>query len=157
MLYYSVLGGCIQTISFDFHLEHLGKKWQVQLIDIILNGLKTEVGSYKSYVYIRYILENLWGCAVIGCACLVMPLDVLNKPYQIFAQELSEWLHVGPLQKRSHIWTAETMQIYLEFLGGEIRKRRRELELPHSARALILCDHTATTTTSTRTHGKTLS
>lgn len=115
-----------------FILNIWGKKLYSKLIDIISNGLKTKVGSYKSYVYIyiRYILENLWGCAVIGCAGLVMPLDVLNKPYQIFAQELSEWLHVGPLQKRSHIWTAGTMQVYLEFLGGEIRKSRRELELP---------------------------
>ena len=55
-------------------------------------------------------------------------------------QELSEWIEVGPRQSRSHIWTSETMCVYLQFLAGEIRHRRRQLGLDHGARALILCD-----------------
>lgn len=56
-------------------------------------------------------------------------------------QELGEWLHIGPLQSRTHIWSADTMVSYLSFLGEELRERRRKLNLPHSARALIICDH----------------
>ena len=56
------------------------------------------------------------------------------------AQELQEWLHIGPLQERSHMWTGATMLSYLRFLGEEIRARRKILKLPQSAKCLVLCD-----------------
>ena len=46
------------------------------------------------------------------------------------------------------------MMDYLEFLGGEIRERRRRYNLPHSAKGLIICDqarqHTASKFTQLR-------
>ena len=56
-------------------------------------------------------------------------------------QELRSWLVVGPLQTRTHIWNSATMVDYLEnFLGEEIRFRRKKLGLGVGARCLIMCD-----------------
>ena len=56
-------------------------------------------------------------------------------------QELHSWLVVGPLQTRTHIWNSATMVDYLEnFLGEEIRFRRKKLGLGVGARCLIMCD-----------------
>lgn len=62
-------------------------------------------------------------------------------------KELAEWLEIGPLQPRTHIWNGDTMLCYLNFLAGEIRERRRRYNLPHSARCLILCDQASQHTT----------
>ena len=56
------------------------------------------------------------------------------------AQELHEWLEVAPAQGNSHIWTSETFCLYLEFLGREIRSRRRCLGLSMQDKCLIVCD-----------------
>lgn len=44
--------------------------------------------------------------------------------------------HSGP----SHMWTASTLGDYLEFLAGELRRKRLKHGLTASARALILMD-----------------
>lgn len=64
-------------------------------------------------------------------------------------QELSDWIHIAPLQCKSHIWTAETFITYLDFLEGEIRAKRRSLELSHDSPCLVICD-AATQHSSTR-------
>ena len=62
-------------------------------------------------------------------------------------QELQEYLFVGPLQSKTHIWNADTALSFLQFLGEELRERRRRLNLSHSDKALVICDqatqHTA--------------
>ena len=55
-------------------------------------------------------------------------------------QELSEWVYVAPLHSKTHIWSAETFLTYLKFLEGEIRQRRKQLNLSLDDRCLILCD-----------------
>lgn len=55
-------------------------------------------------------------------------------------QELAQWLVVGPLQHRTHIWSSETMMAFLEQMAGELRLRRRQLGLDLSHRALLVCD-----------------
>lgn len=55
-------------------------------------------------------------------------------------QELAEWIELGPAQLKTHIWTAETFQCYLEFLAKEVRARRRSLNLSLKHRCLVFCD-----------------
>ena len=44
--------------------------------------------------------------------------------------------HTGP----SHMWTAETLNFYLQFLTKELRSKRKKHNLPFSARGMILMD-----------------
>ena len=49
-------------------------------------------------------------------------------------------MHVGPLQDRTHIWSASTMIPFLDFFAQELRERRRRLGLSLEDRALVVCD-----------------
>ncbi|CAK9054369.1 Malate dehydrogenase 2 [Durusdinium trenchii] len=59
---------------------------------------------------------------------------------EVKVKELSKYLHIGPLQSRTHIWSSETMLSFLDHMAGELRARRQELNLDLSHRALLICD-----------------
>ena len=69
---------------------------------------------------------------ILSCASFLLPL--------LFIQELSQYLFIGPLQSRSHVWSSETFLSYMDFLELEVRARRRALGLGMDAACLIICD-----------------
>lgn len=97
---------------------------------MVTNHLLTRLILQVSRVMLFILFEFDWVCVSV----------CVGRHCSWFLQDLKEWIHVAPLQKRSHIWTSDTMQIYLDFLAEEMRSKRRQLELPHSERALIICD-----------------
>lgn len=59
--------------------------------------------------------------------------DLVNSKY-------GQYIHVGPPQASSHVWSESTLIQYLQFLGEELRVRRKMLNLDASHRALIIMD-----------------
>ena len=81
---------------------------------------------HNIYIYIYRYIQIQIDCPQIKClVCL---------------QDLKRWLFVATRHSRTHIWNGETMLEYLNFLGEELRARRRSLNLDHSCRALFICD-----------------
>ncbi|CAE7321695.1 unnamed protein product [Symbiodinium sp. CCMP2592] len=55
--------------------------------------------------------------------------------------ELGGMMHISSNHdSHSHMWAAETMSHYLEFLKTEIRRKRQSLQLDATHKALVLCD-----------------
>ena len=82
-----------------------------------------------------------WIDGSIGRGYVTVKADYLGESQRSeLNKELQSWIHIGPLQPRTHIWNSETFVEYMHFLTQEIRSRRRRLGLPHSATALIICD-----------------
>lgn len=55
--------------------------------------------------------------------------------------ELGGIMHIASNHdSHSHMWTAETMSHFLEFLKKEIRRKRQSLGLDATHKALVLCD-----------------
>ena len=70
----------------------------------------------------------------------------------IYTQIFHLLLHVEPTSKvmyieahdsNTHCWSSSTLLRYLDFLAIELRKKRMELNVDASARALIICDKAA--------------
>ena len=61
-------------------------------------------------------------------------VNAMNRKLQDVLQISTR--HTGP----SHMWTAETLGAYLEFLSVELRRKRAKHGLTASSRALILMD-----------------
>ena len=75
-----------------------------------------------------------------ACASLPRPeatIKALNEDLRAFLHISTE--HVS----KSHMWNAATLPLYLEFLGGEVRRRRQELGLSFEHKALVLADKAA--------------
>lgn len=59
-------------------------------------------------------------------------------------EELKATMYISRTHtSKSHMWNSETLGHYLSFLRDELKRRRLELNLPFSAKALILCDAAA--------------
>ena len=59
---------------------------------------------------------------------------------ELVNQKYGKFLYVADPQPSSHVWAEATLIHYLDFLGGEIRRRRAQLGLTGSDRALVLMD-----------------
>ena len=106
--------------------------------------LRFSPSVYTLYTYTIYIYIYIHICCVRVClhAMLIyvyIYIYVYIDPLML-RQELEEWLEVGPLHSKTHIWSAETMLSYLQFFGEELRERRRRLGLTLEDRALLICD-----------------
>lgn len=56
-------------------------------------------------------------------------------------RELAGVLHIARgHESHSHMWNADTLQDYLEFLKTEVKRKRLSLGLSFSVKGLILCD-----------------
>ena len=49
---------------------------------------------------------------------------------ELVNQKYEKYLYVADPQATSHIWTEESLVHYLDFIAGEIRVRRAQLQLP---------------------------
>ena len=61
--------------------------------------------------------------------------------FESLKKEHHEVLHIAPHDSRTHMWSAATMLLYLDFLADQIRAKRLSLGLSASeGRCLVICD-----------------
>lgn len=112
-----------------------------QVKEPTITGFKAANVAIEGWRIPRTLCTLSWCDGTVGRGFITCREGTISeKDRKIANDELSKWIHIGPLQPKTHIWNASTMQRYLAFLGEEIRARRRELGLEHSAKCLVICD-----------------
>ncbi|CAK9044101.1 Malate dehydrogenase 2 [Durusdinium trenchii] len=95
----------------------------------------------ESYRIPRTLTTLSWADGAMGRGFVTCKSDHMSEKDRNQAnQELAKWLYIAPLQSKTHIWSSETMLTFLDFMAGELRARRRELNLDISQKAMIVCD-----------------
>lgn len=77
----------------------------------------------------------------VGRGYVTCKTGTISQQTRAWANEkLGRWLYVAEPQEGTHIWNEASLIPYLDFLAGEIRKRRAELGLSGKQRALVILD-----------------